>query len=626
MSGRQNSTQALVVGLGLAAVASLIMYQMYKENATAEEDVAIVKKKAADKSRDVPKTSSIKTVSSEAATPLVNNTSGREEKALHMRIEELDKKGKTSFKNKKYLEAADAFTEALDLIATHEVAGAAPSSSSEQSTSLARQVITLTNNRSAMYEKGGLADLALSDCTTILDREVGHVKARTRSLRILEAQSRYAEALVQVCALQLKFMQDNRTQLRMGVPLQPPVPQQKLEEMISHLIPAEVEKYMELAKLKDDRPLPSQYTLTQLLKSFTGYNAWMSKAARSGSVSTITPVLDLEEDPAKKASLFLKRGRRHVHDKSHAKAAVDFEAGLALVVDSVELQDMMEEDDYARLLEWAGMARHWKYDLEGALNAYEKCSELEPTNPEILVKRAGVKMDGGEHDAAVELFDTALGLDPETTDALLHRANLRLLQQKVDEAKADLLQCLKVRPDHLLARLRLATLLMAVNDVEGTKQQLDKAEKMVPNSSEVHSYRGEMHFAQGELEDAKMQFQKAIDCEPSNPTPYVNVALAIMNTPPTAGGPPDAAGAITMLEKAIAVDPQMHSAYMHLGQLKLAMATDLSVARTVIELYDQALDNCRTPDEMRDICGVRLLTEAQVDAATMLKMETFSMQ
>ena len=235
-------------------------------------------------------------------------------------------------------------------------------------------------------------------------------------------------------------------------------------------------------------------------------------------------------------------------------------------------------------------------------------------------------MDAGNHDEALEFFDMALGLDPNTPDALLHRANLRLLQQKVDEARADLMSCLEIRPEHLLARLRLATLQMAVNDIEGTKEQLNKAEKLAPDSSEVHSYRGEMHFTQGELEESKVEFEKAIALEPSNPTPYVNIALAIMNTPPAMGGPPDVAGASEMLEKAIQVDPQMHSAYMHLGQLKLAMATDLSVARTVLELYDQALEYCRTPDEMRDICGVRVLTQAQVDAATMLKMETFSMQ
>ena len=366
-----------LVIFGMAAVASLILYNAYIAGSEKEVDDA-AKKKAAEKSRGLPKagkgttSEKVKSVPSEAATPLVDNTSGREEKALHIRIEELDKKGKAFFKDKKYIEAADAFTEALDLIADN--------GGSKESAALARQVTTLINNRSAIYEKGGFADLALLDCAAILEQDVGHNKARTRTLRILESQERYAEALVQVCALQLKFMQENRTQLRMGVPLQPPVSQQKLEEVIAKIIPGEVEKCMEIANKKIERPLPSPYTLTQLLKSFSGYNAWMSKAARGGTVPVLTAALEAETDPCKQASLFLKRGLRHVHDKSYEKAAIDFEAGLGLVEDKPDLQDALEEDDYARLLEWVGMSRHWKYDLDGALKVYQKCSELEPTN------------------------------------------------------------------------------------------------------------------------------------------------------------------------------------------------------------------------------------------------------
>jgi tetratricopeptide (TPR) repeat protein len=384
----QASTKAIVVGLSLAAITSLVLYQMYNKAEAEDGADGATKMRAEKKARDLPQaeptrsvTDSTKTTASaEAATPLVDNRSGREEKALHLRIEDLDKKGKSLFKDKKYLEAADAFTDALDLIANH--------GGSDESSSLARQVTTLTNNRSAMYEKGGLADLALSDCAAILEAEVGHNKARTRTLRILESQERFGEALVQICALQLKFMQENRAQLRMGVPLQPPIPQSKLEEMIAHLIPGEVEKYMAIAEKKENRPLPSQYTLTQLLKSFSGYNGWMAKAARDGSASTLTTALEAEQDTPKLASLYHKRGRRHVHDRSYEKAIADFEAGLALVEDKQELQDAMEGDDYARLLEWVGMARHWKYDLDGALKVYEKVSELEPTNVSVLLEFA----------------------------------------------------------------------------------------------------------------------------------------------------------------------------------------------------------------------------------------------
>jgi len=235
-------------------------------------------------------------------------------------------------------------------------------------------------------------------------------------------------------------------------------------------------------------------------------------------------------------------------------------------------------------------------------------------------------MDGGNHEEAMTLFETALGLDPDAVDALLHRANLRMLQMKPIEAKADLERCLALRPNHILARLRLAAVLMGTEDLDGAKACLDKAEAIDDASSEVHSYRGEMYFAQGELKEAREEFDRAIECDATNPTPYLNSALAIMNTPPMLGTMPDINGAIELLEKAIEADPQFQAAYVNLGQLKLSMATDLTSAKKVISLYDQGLEYCRTAEELKDICSMRLLTIAQVDAASALKMESLNMQ
>jgi len=113
-----------------------------------------------------------------------------------------------------------------------------------------------------------------------------------------------------------------------------------------------------------------------------------------------------------------------------------------------------------------------------------------------------------------------------------------MLLQKPTEAKADLNRCLEIRPDHLLARLRLATVLMATNDVEGAKKALDMAGEVDPESSEVHSYRGEMRFASGDFVEARKEFDKAVECDPTNATPYINAALAAMNTPTVGTGIP----------------------------------------------------------------------------------------
>jgi mitochondrial import receptor subunit TOM70 len=615
--------QQIVIGLAAAAIASTLLWYAYKQRSDSKsipggpKDSAS-EAKAASKSRDLPSKSNPKgTVSFDAPTPTKSNTS--DEKMLNLKIEELDKKGKTFFKKKQYLEAAQVFTEALDLI---DAQGGAQGSST-----LVRQVVTLLNNRSAMYEKAGLPDLALEDCATILDMDVGHIKARTRKLRVLESQGKYPDALIEVCAIQLKFMKDNRDKLRMGIPVQPPIPQNKLEEFIQMLLPPEIEKYLAVtANSKVERPLPSDHTLSQLLKSFQGYNSWMAKAGRDGTVDSLSTQLAEAETDAAKATLLMKRGRRHAYDQNFQESARDFDAGYLLVNKKPEVQEAMEEDAYARLMEWAGMAKHWKYDLDGATKCYEIVSDLEPMNAGILVKQAGVKMDGGKHDEALALFDTALGLDCETTDALLHRANLRMMQQKIPEAKADLERCLEIRPDHVLALLRLATIFMSMNDMEGAKRHLNIAERIDPNSSEVHSYRGEMYFAENDIASALLEFSKAIEAEPNNPAAYVNSALAMLNMQPAPGEMPDVHGAIKLLEQAVAVDPQFHAAYVHLGQLKLSLATDLSEAEKVIKLYDQGLKYCRTADEIKDIVSMRLLTVAQHSAAKLLKMESFNMQ
>lgn len=290
-----------------------------------------------------------------------------------------------------YLEAAAAFTEALDYINQHTD----PSNPMETSSSLNKQIVTLINNRSAMYEKGNFPELAIEDCNKILEvYDISHSKARQRKLRILESKFKdYYQALVECCALQLLFMHQHRDQLRMGLPASspPPVPQAKLEELVQRIIPPMVEEYGNeaLAKQMANPQLPSSYTLGQLLKSYTGYNAWMAKAARDGSVTTLKkqlaelPTESTGADPtvtADLASAWMKIGRRHVYDADYSFAREAIIKAYTMVENKPDVQAVMKDDDYPRLLEWTGMVKHWAYELDEAEACYRKCAELEPLN------------------------------------------------------------------------------------------------------------------------------------------------------------------------------------------------------------------------------------------------------
>lgn len=286
------------------------------------------------------------------------------------------------------MEAAHAFTEALDFIETHTDDAGGPE------TSLTKQIVTLINNRSAMYEKGDLPELAVEDCNRILEiYDLTHTKARQRKLRIVENKFQdYYEALVQCCALQLQYMQQHKDQLRLGLPpsAPPPVQQDKLEELVQKLVPEQLEEYDKkiIQKIKENPQLPSDYTLSQLLKSYTGYDEWMSKARSDDKASVMEMRVDQLEmkagdNPASLAdvaSLYLKVGRRHIFDGNYENARKALLKGFALVENNETAQQFMKEDDFARLLEWAGMVKHWAYELKAAIKCYKQCAKLEPLN------------------------------------------------------------------------------------------------------------------------------------------------------------------------------------------------------------------------------------------------------
>ena len=52
------------------------------------------------------------------------------------------------------------------------------------------------------------------------------------------------------------------------------------------------------------------------------------------------------------------------------------------------------------------------------------------------------------------------------------------------------------------------------------------------------------------------------------------------------------------------------------------MSKNLADAREVVALYDKGMKQCRTKEEAKEICSMRILAVAQIHAAEALKMDT----
>jgi uncharacterized protein HemX len=96
MSSNSKNTQLLLAGLVAAAALGLVLYYA-SASSTAKESTATKPTKKLDVDDNPKKPSSSRSVD---VTPKKSNLSDTDEKKMHSKIEELDKKGKALFKNK----------------------------------------------------------------------------------------------------------------------------------------------------------------------------------------------------------------------------------------------------------------------------------------------------------------------------------------------------------------------------------------------------------------------------------------------------------------------------------------------------------------------------------------------
>ena len=130
--------------------------------------------------------------------------------------------------------------------------------------------------------------------------------------------------------------------------------------------------------------------------------------------------------------LVLSRGIAHTLKGQFKEAAKDYEVSIQM--------DPQDAGNYVAL----GLSRLEWGDLDGAIGAMKKASELQPKDPrpyyyqtEALLQK-GVAPGTPGFEQARQAIDTALSLDPGQANARAERARLELLSNQADAAIADL--------------------------------------------------------------------------------------------------------------------------------------------------------------------------------------------
>jgi len=303
------------------------------------------------------------------------------------------------------------------------------------------------------------------------------------------------------------------------------------------------------------------------------------------------------------------------------------------------------------VLRWVALFHHVKYDLEGALGVYQVAAKLGANHPHSLglveIMRSGVHVDKGDLEAGEACVTSAALLCPDSVDVLMHRSQLLLLKpDSMEQSESDIRACVAKKPDHVVALLRLGMLLIShaqqlaqlaqqgqgseadvVAKLGEAEAAVEKARSCRPNMSEVYQVSGSILEVKGDVEGAMAAHDKAISLDPKNPTPYINKAMLMAQTiqPTSAEEEKQQGEAIAaQYQMAIEVDPLSSQAHKLLAEIKLRLAGTFDETERIVADLENAIQQCRAPDELQELCAFSCIASAQLEAARDLGLSSFA--
>lgn len=202
---------------------------------------------------EVKQTSTVTAAPTTAASaPVVDeaDSDSDDEAELAKRYDDSLRLAKKFLQGERYIQAAAKFTEAIDL------APRIPSAS--------KDILTLYNNRSAMYEKQGDLDASLKDITIVLTMDFKHLKARARRARIYERQGQFEDALRD--AVFCSVLE--------GASGIPQTNAAKIVEYGKHVAAPEVLKVVQRIRTGEARGLPNKAFCRNFFESFATFHQW----------------------------------------------------------------------------------------------------------------------------------------------------------------------------------------------------------------------------------------------------------------------------------------------------------------------------------------------------------------
>lgn len=155
-------------------------------------------------------------------------------------------------------------------------------------------------------------------------------------------------------------------------------------------------------------------------------------------------------------------------------------------------------------------AREW------GIKAFEKATELEPTNPVFYTEIGKLYVEKNELPKAKELFEKAKELKSDYIDARLQLVLLDERENNLEEAVKKLESLAQDFPLNIEIAFQLGRLYYNTEKIDQAISQLESLVRIFPNHSNARYVLGLAYQKKGEIDQAIAQFEKVLEMNPEN--------------------------------------------------------------------------------------------------------------
>ncbi len=132
-----------------------------------------------------------------------------------------------------------------------------------------------------------------------------------------------------------------------------------------------------------------------------------------------------------------------------------------------------------------GYNKYLEEDYAGAIEDFNKASELAPQNAEIYYLRGVCKSSIDEKASAMVDYNKALNINPKYAEVYYEKAYLYLQDQNAEEAIKALDRVLELNPDMAAAYVSRGTAKCMLEDIDGANNDWNKAKELGIDYSEL---------------------------------------------------------------------------------------------------------------------------------------------